>query len=330
MSEEMLKAQTDNMEAAAEAAAEKAEAAEAAAEPVAEKAEAAEAPTEAAAEKAEPAEAPAEKTEAAAEAAPAEPAESMEDYKEELEKSYKEHAKKRSRGFVEDESPNAEKWEELRQMMEDKAVVNVKVKEIVKGGAIAFVDDMKAFIPASQIALNYVEKLEEFVGKHIDTYIITVDPEKKRLVLSAKELLRERRDAERKERMEKYVPGAIVEGVVESLKDYGAFIRLEDGISGLLHVSQISRQRIKHPGVVLQEGQTVKVKIRDTANGKISLSMRALEEDEEKPARENREPRAPREGREPRESREEKSDFHYKNSAPVTTGLGDLLKDLKL
>ncbi len=337
MSEEMLKAQTDNIEAAAEAAAEKAEAVEAAAEAAAEKAEAAEAAAEAAAEKAEAAEPAAEKAEAAEPAAeaepakPAEPTETMEDFKEELEKSYKEHAKKRSRGFVDDGSVSAEKWEELRQKMEDKEVINVKVKEIVKGGAIAFVDDMKAFIPASQIALNYVEKLEEFVGKHIDTYIITVDPEKKRLVLSAKELLRERRDAERKARMEKYVPGAIVEGVVESLKDYGAFVRLEEGVSGLLHVSQISRQRIKHPGVVLQEGQTVKVKIRDTANGKISLSMKALEEDDERPAREPREPRAPRgEGREPREGREEKSDFHYKNSAPVTTGLGDLLKGLDL
>ncbi len=355
MSEEMLKAQTDNIEAAAEAAAEKAEAVEAAAEAAAEKVEAAEAAVEAAAEaaaekaeaveaaaeaaaeKAEAAEPAAEKAEAAEPAAeaepakPAEPTETMEDFKEELEKSYKEHAKKRSRGFVDDGSVSAEKWEELRQKMEDKEVINVKVKEIVKGGAIAFVDDMKAFIPASQIALNYVEKLEEFVGKHIDTYIITVDPEKKRLVLSAKELLRERRDAERKARMEKYVPGAIVEGVVESLKDYGAFVRLEEGVSGLLHVSQISRQRIKHPGVVLQEGQTVKVKIRDTANGKISLSMKALEEDDERPAREPREPRAPRgEGREPREGREEKSDFHYKNSAPVTTGLGDLLKGLDL
>ncbi len=254
----------------------------------------------------------------------------MEDFKEELEKSYKEHAKRRGRGFTDDDSPRAAKWEELRQMMEDKAVVNVKVKEIVKGGAIAFVNDMKAFIPASQIALNYVEKLDDFVGKHIDTYIITVDPEKRRVVLSARELLRERRDAERKARMEKYVPGAVVEGVVETIKDYGAFVKLEEGVTGLLHVSQISRQRIKNPGVVLHEGQTVKVKIRDVGDGKISLSMKALEEDGERPAREPRESRGPRDSREPREPREEKSDFHYKNSAPVTTGLGDLLKELNL
>lgn len=265
-----------------------------------------------------------EKVEAVAEAEPAEPVETMADYKEELEQSYQEFDKKNSRAFAEDESPDAEKWEELRQMMEDKAVVNVKIKEIVKGGAIAFVDEMKAFIPASQISLSYVEKLEEWVGKHIDAYIITVDPEKKRLVLSAREYLRARRDEERKAKMAAFTAGAVVEGVVESLKDYGAFVKLDEGVTGLLHVSQISRQRIKHPGVVLTEGQTVKVKIREVADGKISLSMRDLEEEEERPARE---PRAPRESREPRE---EKSDFHYKNSAPVTTGLGELLKGIKL
>lgn len=236
--------------------------------------------------------------------------ESMSDFKAELEKSYQEYDQKGTQSFVENDSPDAEKWQELKQMQDDKTVVKVKIKEIVKGGAIAFVDEIRAFIPASQISLGYVEKLEDWVGKQLETYIITVDAEKKRLVLSARELLRERRDAERKARMNAFKAGDVVEGVVESLKDYGAFVKLDEGVTGLLHVSQISRQRIKHPSVVLQEGQTVKVKIRDVADGKISLTMRNLEAEE-----------APR---------EEKSDFHYKNSAAVTTGLGDLLKGLKL
>ncbi len=263
----------------------------------------------------------------------------MADYKAELEKTYQEYEKKNTRAFAENESPDADKWEELRQMMENKTVVGVKIKEIVKGGAIAYVNNRKAFIPASQIALGYVEKLEDWVGRHLDTYIITVDPEKKRLVLSAREYLKARREEERKARMAAFKPGDIVEGVVESLKDYGAFVRLDEGVSGLLHVSQISRQRVGRPSDVLSEGQKIRVKIRDTADGKISLSMKALEEDEEKPARAPRERRENREGREGRENREnregrepreEKSDFHYKNSAPVTTGLGDLLKDLKI
>ena len=193
-------------------------------------------------------------------------------------------------------------------MQVERSVVKVKVKEIVKGGAIAFVDEIKAFIPASQLSLEYVEKLEDWVGKHIETYIITVEPEKKRLVLSARELLKERRDAERKEKLSSFKAGDIVEGTVESLKDYGAFVALTDGVTGLLHISQISNQRIKHPGVVLKEGQKVKVKILSVQENKISLSMKALEPEE----------------------KEEKVDFEYKSTDKVYTGLGDLLKNLKL
>ncbi len=185
----------------------------------------------------------------------------------------------------------------------------MKIKEAVKGGVGAFGDEIRAFIPASQVSLEYVEKLEDWVGKHVEAYITTVDPEKKRLVLSAKELLRERRDAERKTRMEAFKAGDVVEGKVDSLKDYGASADLAEGVTGLLHVSQISTQRIKHPGVVLKEGQTVKVKILSIADGKISLSMRALAADEE--------------------VKEERDNFQYKNSGDITTGLGDLLKGLK-
>lgn len=239
---------------------------------------------------------------------PAQPAETMEDYAKELEASYKEYDERRNQTYVEEESPDAEKWQELKQMQADKSVVKVKIKEIVKGGAIAFVDEIKAFIPASQISLEYVEKLEDWVGKHIETYIITAEPENKRLVLSAKELLKERRDAERKEKMSSFKAGDVVEGTVESLKDYGAFVALAEGVTGLLHISQISSQRIKHPGVVLKEGQKVKVKILSVEGNKLSLSMKVLEPEE----------------------KEETVEFEYKSTDKVYTGLGDLLKNLKL
>lgn len=238
----------------------------------------------------------------------AENAETMEDYARELEASYKEYDERRNQTYVEEESPDAEKWQELKQMQADKAVVKVKIKEIVKGGAVAFVDEIRAFIPASQLSLEYVEKLEDWIGKYIETYIITAEPENKRLVLSARELLREKRDAERKEKMSAFKAGDVVEGTVESLKNYGAFVELADGVTGLLHISQISSQRIKHPGVVLKEGQKVKVKILSVEENKISLSMKALEPEE----------------------KEEKVDFEYKSTDKVYTGLGDLLKNIKL
>ena len=222
--------------------------------------------------------------------------ETMEDFAAELEASYKEYDEKRSQAYVADETPDAEKWQEVKQLQADHAVVNVKIKEIVKGGAVAYLDELRAFIPASQLSLEYVEKLEDWVGRHIEAYIITADPENKKLVLSAKELLKERRDAEVKEKMGAFKAGQVVEGTVESLKDYGAFVELTDGVTGLLHISQISNQ-----------GQKVKVKILSVADGKISLSMKALEADEQ----------------------EEPVDFHYESTGEAATGLGDLLKNLK-
>ena len=154
--------------------------------------------------------------------------ESMADYAAELEQSYKEFDERRNQTYVAEESPDAEKWQEIRQMQADKTVVKVKIKEIVKGGAIAYLNELQAFIPASQLSLEYVEKLEDWTGKYIEAYIITADPEKKRLVLSAKELLKERRDAQRRERLAAYKAGDVVEGTVDSLKDYGAFVNLPD------------------------------------------------------------------------------------------------------
>ncbi|MBT9778120.1 S1 RNA-binding domain-containing protein [Clostridium sp. MCC353] len=234
--------------------------------------------------------------------------ESMDDYAAELEASYKEYDERRSNQvYVAEEDPQAEAWQNLGQMKEDRTVVKVKIKEIVKGGAIAYVDEMKAFIPASQLSLEYIEKLDEWVGRYVEALVITVDPENKRLVLSAKELLKERAEAEKQEKLAQIQAGQVVEGVVDSLKPYGAFVNLDNGLSGLLHISQISSQRIKHPGAVLKEGQSIKVKILSVADGKISLSMKALE---------------------PEDEPEEK--FDYKENGSAFTGLGDLLKGIKL
>lgn len=234
--------------------------------------------------------------------------ETMEDFANELEASYKEFDERRN-AYDDQEGPDAEKWAELYQMMQDKTVLNVKVKEAVKGGLVAYVDEIQGFIPASQISTQYVEKLEDWVGRHLDVTPITVDREKKKLVLSGKAVMKEKEAAEKAAKMEKVKIGTVAEGTVDSIKDYGAFVNLEDGLTGLLHVSQISRQRIKHPGIVLQEGQKVTVKIIGLKDGKISLSMKALEADEEV---------------------QEEEVFDYKETGAATTGLGALLKGLKL
>ncbi len=247
--------------------------------------------------------------ETAAEAAPEEKAETMEDYAAELEASYAKLNRDRI-DMAEDESGEGAKWAEFAQMMEDRTVVKVKINEAVKGGVTTTLEDVRAFIPASHLSVNYVEKLEDWQGKTVEAILITVDPEKKRLVLSAREVEKEKREAAKKERMAQFKAGDVVEGTVDSIKPYGAFIRLADGVDGLLHISQISTQRIKHPSVVLKEGQTVKVKILSAQDGKLSLSMRALAADQT--------------------DHEEHETYNYKETATVSTGLGDLLKGLKL
>lgn len=98
--------------------------------------------------------------------------------------------------------------------------------------------DIQGFIPASQAADHYIEKLEDLVGQHLEVVPITVDMEKKRLVLSARAVLQEKKAAERAEKLAAVEVGSVVNGTVDSLKDYGAFVNLENGLSGLLHVSQ--------------------------------------------------------------------------------------------
>lgn len=171
-------------------------------------------------------------------------------------------------------------WDRLNELKDTKQNVTVKITGVTKGGAVAYLEGIRGFIPASKLALDYVEEedLEKFLNQNIEVRVITADEDDKRLVMSAREILREIADAERAKKVSNVEVGLVTEGTVETLKDYGAFVNLGNGLSGLLHVSQITQQRIKHPGVILKEGQKVKVKITAVKDGKISLSMKALEE----------------------------------------------------
>ena len=164
--------------------------------------------------------------------------------------------------------------------MESQENVTVKVTDVTKGGVVVFLEGVRGFIPASKISLEYVEEteLENYLHQTLEVRVINVDEENKRLVLSAREILKEAADAERAKKISNVEVGLVTEGIVETLKPYGAFVNLGNGLSGLLHISQICNNRIKHPGVVLKEGQTVKVKITEIKDGKLSLSMKALED----------------------------------------------------
>ena len=150
-------------------------------------------------------------------------------------------------------------WDKLRQLKEDKTVLNVTVKGIVSAGVIAYVEGIRGFIPASKLSLNYVEDLNEYLNKEIQVF--DVEEEDNRLILSARELLREKAAEERRAKVSNVEVGLVTEGTVESLQPYGAFVNLGNGLSGLVHISQISEKRIKHPSAVLAVGDKVKVKV---------------------------------------------------------------------
>ena len=167
-------------------------------------------------------------------------------------------------------------WKKAAEYLENETVLDVKIGGVVNAGVIAYVEGLRGFIPASKLSLSYVENLEDFLNKEIQVRVITVDPEKKKLVLSAREILREKAAEARRNKISNVEIGLVTEGKVESIQPYGAFIDLGDGLSGLVHVSQISEKRIKSPDVVLKVGDTVKVKVIAVKDGKLSLSMKAL------------------------------------------------------
>ena len=107
-------------------------------------------------------------------------------------------------------------WETLKEMMEQGTVVSVKVTESVPAGAVAFVEEVRGFIPASKLALHYVEDTSEYVGKTLRVRVISVDPETQKLILSAKSVLQEEQENEKQHKVSMIVPGTIVEGTVES------------------------------------------------------------------------------------------------------------------
>lgn len=134
--------------------------------------------------------------------------------------------------------------------MEEGTNLTVKVGGIVKSGVVAYLDGIRGFIPASRLSLNYVEEdaLNDWLGKELEVRVINADAENKRLVLSAREILREKADEERKAKVSNVQVGLVTEGTVETIKPYGAFINLGNGLSGLLHVSQICRKTYQNHG----------------------------------------------------------------------------------
>ena len=166
-------------------------------------------------------------------------------------------------------------WAEIVAKQEAGEFVEATGKEAVKGGLLADIDGIRTFIPASQLSLRYVEKIEEFVGQKMTLKIIETDEKKHRVVASRKAVLMVEETERKKALWSNIEIGATVKGIVRRLADFGAFVDI-GGVDGLVHVTDLSWGRVKHPSDVVAVGQEIEVKILnvDQERERISLSYK--------------------------------------------------------
>ena len=171
---------------------------------------------------------------------------------------------------------NRKLWDEIVAKSENGEYVDAVGKEAVKGGLLCEVNGIRTFVPASQLAGRFVDKIDQFVGQEMKLKIIELDRSKKRIVASRKAALEEEAKARKAEAWAKLEKDAIVTGTVRRITDFGAFVDV-GGVDGLVHVTNLSWGRVNHPSEVVKVGDEIEVKILDLdpEKDRISLSHKA-------------------------------------------------------
>jgi len=165
-------------------------------------------------------------------------------------------------------------WETLEQRFQNNEIFDAEVNEIVKGGLVVDLG-VRGFVPASMVEDHYVEDFSDYQGKTLSFKIVELDKEKNRLILSHRIVVEEEKGREKKVILETLEPGQVLDGTVQRLTDFGAFVDI-GGIDGLVHISQLSYEHINKPSDVVKEGDQVQVKVLsvDRDNERISLSIK--------------------------------------------------------
>ncbi|WP_273323591.1 30S ribosomal protein S1 [Vallitalea guaymasensis] len=171
-------------------------------------------------------------------------------------------------------------WDELKEAFENKTTVKVIAKEAVKGGIKCVIKGIRAFMPGSRLSVNYVEDLNEFVGKELEARVIDLDVEKKNVVLSRKELEKEELEKKKHKLLQSIKKNDRMAGVVKRITNFGAFVDI-GGIDGLVHINDLSWKRVKHPSEVVNVGDNVEVYVLDVdkARERISLGLKNVNDD---------------------------------------------------
>jgi ribosomal protein S1/(E)-4-hydroxy-3-methyl-but-2-enyl pyrophosphate reductase len=167
-------------------------------------------------------------------------------------------------------------WQMLQEGFSEGSVIEAPVVQEVKGGLVVDVG-LRGFVPASQVQRGYVNDLSQYVGQSLRLKVLELDRSKNRVVLSQRAVLEEEHEALCRETWETIAEGQVRQGLVKGITDFGVFVDL-GGVDGLLHISELSWGRVKHPSEVVREGDQIEVKVLrvDKEKGKISLGRKQV------------------------------------------------------
>ncbi|BAB05355.1 30S ribosomal protein S1 [Halalkalibacterium halodurans] len=165
-------------------------------------------------------------------------------------------------------------WETLQAALDSGEVIEAEVADVVKGGLVVDLG-VRGFIPASLVERHYVEDFSDYKGRTLRLKVVELDKEANKLILSQRAVLDEEVEAKKKEVLASLQPGDVVEGTVQRLTDFGAFVDV-GGVDGLVHISQLAHHRVETPAEVVKEGDAVKVKVLsvDPDSERVSLSIK--------------------------------------------------------
>ncbi|OLS03961.1 bifunctional 4-hydroxy-3-methylbut-2-enyl diphosphate reductase/30S ribosomal protein S1 [Tissierella creatinophila] len=167
---------------------------------------------------------------------------------------------------------NIKNMDILEEYFNSGKIIEGKVLRAVKGGLIVSVEGIEAFMPASLISVSFVKDMEKYKDTVIQAKIVDFDKKKRRIILSRKEIEKEELEVQREETWSKLKIGENIEGIVQRLTDFGAFVDL-GGVDGLIHISDLSWNRVKHPSSILNPGDKVEVEILDLNKEKNRISL---------------------------------------------------------
>ena len=170
-------------------------------------------------------------------------------------------------------------WDELEEVINKGLKLTVTIKETVNGGVITYIKGVRAFIPASHVSTSHIADLNTLVGKNLEVKLIELDKEKRRIVLSRKEVEKAEKEEKRQNLWESLQKGEKRKGTVSRLAKFGAFVDL-GGVDGLIHLSDLSWKRINDPSEVVKAGDEVEVYVLDfdKDKGRISLGLKEVSE----------------------------------------------------